>query len=156
MATERSVTYIPAGIPPNGSSLIYAITYYGRAGAAVIVGELTGRTPVDEDELAQFILDAVYDFTNRVPVNYLANDGISEGLIDHWMDNMLIGGGMDDWLINDGLGNEPGDGLGGELGGELVGELGVELGGELGDIRDDEQGDEMDEIAEQLDRVLLN
>lgn len=69
MADDRGVTYIPAGIPPKGSSLLHAVTHYGRAGAAVIVGELIGQRPVDEDELTRFLAGGAYDPRNRVPAD---------------------------------------------------------------------------------------
>ncbi|ERF71627.1 hypothetical protein EPUS_00616 [Endocarpon pusillum Z07020] len=81
MAGDMNVTYISAGVPPNGSSLVYAATYYGRAGVAVVVAELIGQA-VDGGDLAQLFNDCFYGFKNQIPAQASADYGLDGALGD--------------------------------------------------------------------------
>lgn len=93
LASGRNVVYVPAGVPPANSSLVDAVTHYGRFGIRVIFGEILGRTPpVRQEELPHLFDTLMERFKDRIYNHRLEDevvDQIEHHVVDQFADQVM-------------------------------------------------------------------
>jgi hypothetical protein len=89
MASGGDVVFIPAGAPPQTSSLVYAATHYGQDGLGLVLAEAMEEPSVQQEELPDRIDELAWQFANPTATYQTEDEGLG-GMEDEGV------GGMED------------------------------------------------------------